>query len=56
MSKVWSKHPVRTELSGESPYCVKADILHYDIIVSEFEIQSHFYVHFRANIITMKSR
>ena len=30
---------------------VDANVLEYDIVVSKFEFQSHYYVHFRTNAI-----
>ena len=33
------------------PHCEVANVQDCDIIVSEFELQSRDYVHFRANII-----
>ena len=33
-----------------SPSGVAANVMDYDIVVSEFELRSRYYVHFRANI------
>ena len=32
----------------ESPRCVVANVLDCDVVVSKFEPQSHYYVHFRT--------
>ena len=34
-----------------SPYEVVAKVLDCDIVVSEFELQPHYYVHFRTNTL-----
>ena len=33
-----------------SPNGIEADILYWDIMVSEFKLQSNYYVHFWTNI------
>ena len=32
-----------------NPHDVVANVLNYDIVVSEFEIHSYFYIHFQTN-------
>ena len=34
---------------GENPGGVVANVLDYDLVVSEFELQLHYYVHFHSN-------
>ena len=35
-----------------SPSCVVANVLDCDIVVSEFELQSRYYVHFQTNTLS----
>ena len=47
-------HPIRTEhhkQHGVSTQNVVANVLDGDIVVSEFELQSRYYVYFRTNIL-----
>ena len=41
----------QTSLLGEVPLVVVANELASDIVVSEFELQSHNYIHFRTNTL-----
>ena len=34
-----------------SPHGIVANVLDYDFVVSKFELQSHYFVHFRTNHI-----
>ena len=41
----------RQSLQGQSPRSVVANVLDCDIVVSEFEHQSRYYVHFWTNTL-----
>ncbi len=47
--KVNSKNKRIREKKWKSLCSVEANVLDYDIVVSEFEFQSRYYVHFRTN-------
>ena len=44
------KKNFRIHARGEIPSSVVVNVLNCDIVVSEFELQSRYYVHFRTNI------
>ena len=41
-------------LNRKNPSGVMAKELDFDIVTSEFELQSHYYIPFRTNILTLK--
>ena len=49
----WDKMRIHTSCSYVSTLggCVEANVLNCDIVVSEFELQSCYYVHFRTNAL-----
>ena len=36
---------------GKSPHVIGANMLHCDIVVSEFELKSGYYIHFHTNTL-----
>ena len=42
-------HKTQTHLG--CPRCVMVKAMDYEIVISEFELQSRYYVHFRANTL-----
>ena len=41
--------PLKSKYDKGVLYVIEANILGYNILVSDFELQSRYYVHFRAN-------